>query len=276
MTIPMTDSNLTAQNTETNPIQLATDLVVGGKYLILMPGPCSVETYEQTYAVAQAIHKVGGRVIRGGAFKPRTSPYAFQGLGEEGLKILRGIADEFNLLVITEALSVEQLPMVAEYADILQIGSRNMQHFPLLWAVGESDKPVLLKRGFMSTIDEWLLAAEHIANKGNEQIMLCERGIRSFDSATRNVLDTSAISLVKQTSPFPVIADPSHATGRADLVLPAARAAVAAGADGLLVEFHPNPVEALSDADQALPVDSLPQFVDEVKRIAGAMGRGVV
>lgn len=271
----MTDSELTIHNTETNPIELAPDLVVGGKDVILMPGPCSVETYEQTHAVAQAIHKIGGRIMRGGAFKPRTSPYAFQGLGEEGLKILSAVANEFDLLVVTEALSVEHLPMVMEYADILQIGSRNMQHFPLLWAVGETEKPVLLKRGFMSTIDEWLLAAEHIANKGNERIMLCERGIRSFDPATRNVLDTSAISLVKQTSPFPVIADPSHATGRADLVLPAARAAVAAGADGLLVEFHPNPAEALSDADQALPLEAMPQFVNEVTRIAGALGRGV-
>lgn len=275
MTLPMTDSELTIHNTETNPIELAPDLVVGGKDVILMPGPCSVETYEQTHAVAQAIHKIGGRIMRGGAFKPRTSPYAFQGLGEEGLKILSAVANEFDLLVVTEALSVEHLPMVMEYADILQIGSRNMQHFPLLWAVGETEKPVLLKRGFMSTIDEWLLAAEHIANKGNERIMLCERGIRSFDPATRNVLDTSAISLVKQTSPFPVIADPSHATGRADLVLPAARAAVAAGADGLLVEFHPNPAEALSDADQALPLEAMPQFVNEVTRIAGALGRGV-
>lgn len=283
MTITMTDTDLTIDNKgfhpfgsqQTNPIELAPDLVVGGKDVILMSGPCSVETYEQTHAVAQAIHKAGGRVMRGGAFKPRTSPYAFQGLGEEGLKILRSVADEFGLLVITEALSVEHLPLVAEYADILQIGSRNMQHFPLLWAVGKMTKPVLLKRGFMSIIDEWLLAAEHIANKGNERIMLCERGIRGFDPATRNVLDTSAISLVKQTSPFPVIADPSHATGRADLVLPAARAAVAAGADGLLVEFHPNPAEALSDADQALPVDAMPQFVDEVAKIAGALGRGV-
>jgi 3-deoxy-7-phosphoheptulonate synthase len=193
-----------------------------------------------------------------------------------GLKILRAVADEFGLLVITEALGVEHVPLVAEYADIIQIGSRNMQHYPLLWAVGETHKPVLLKRGFMSTVKEWLLATEHISRGGNEQIMLCERGIRSFDPATRNVLDTNAIALAKQLSPYPVIGDPSHATGRADLVLPAARAAVAAGADGLLVEIHPHPHQALSDADQALPLSMLPGLVDEVGRVARAVGRALV
>lgn len=257
----------------TQPVMLAPDLSIGGEDVILMAGPCSVESYEQTRAVAQAVAAVGGRVLRGGAFKPRTSPHTFRGLGVEGLQILRSVADEFGLLVISEALGVEHIPVVMQYADIIQIGSRNMQHYPLLWAAGEIDKPVLLKRGFMSTIEEWLMAAEHIATRGNERIILCERGIRSFDPATRNVLDTTAITLAKQLSPYPVIGDPSHAAGRADLVIPAARAAVAAGADGLIVEFHPNPAEALSDKEQALPLEALPVLVDQVGRIAAALGR---
>jgi 3-deoxy-7-phosphoheptulonate synthase len=257
----------------TRPVTIGPDVVVGGRALVLMSGPCSVESYAQAYAVAQAVARAGGRVLRGGAFKPRTSPHSFQGLGLEGLRILRAVADEFNLLVVTEALGVEQLPLVAEYADIIQIGSRNMQHYPLLWAAGETTRPVLLKRGFMSTISEWLLAAEHVASRGNERIILCERGIRSFDPATRNVLDVAAIGVAKQLSPYPVIADPSHATGRAELVLPAARAAVAAGADGLLVEFHPNPAEALSDAEQALSIVTLPHFIGELRRVAHAVDR---
>ncbi|NQU31199.1 MAG: bifunctional 3-deoxy-7-phosphoheptulonate synthase/chorismate mutase, partial [Anaerolineae bacterium] len=238
--------------------------------------PCSVESYEQTRASAKALHAQGLKILRGGAFKPRTSPHSFQGLGVEGLEILRAVADEFDLLVITEAISVEQIPKVVEYADIIQIGSRNMQNYPLLWAVGDCDKPVMLKRGFMSTIAEWMASVEHITSRGNEKIILCERGIRTFETATRNTLDTSAISLLKQTTPFPVIGDPSHATGRADLVLPAARAAMAAGADGLIVEFHPNPVEALSDADQALPLESLGDFTDEIRNLAKIFGRNVI
>ena len=203
----------------TNPVEIAPGLAVGGRDVVLMTGPCSVESYEQTRLVAKEVARLGGRVLRGGAFKPRTSPYAFQGLGVEGLEILRAVADEFDLLIVTEALGVEQLPDVVEYADIIQIGSRNMQHFPLLWAAGEQEKPVLLKRGFMSTIDEWLKAAEHISSRGNERIILCERGIRTFETATRNTLDVNAIALIKQTTSFPIVADPSHATGRADLVL---------------------------------------------------------
>ena len=256
-------------------MQLAPDLAVGGNSVIMMLGPCSVESYEQTRAVAEAVAAVGGRILRGGAYKPRTSPHSFQGLGIEGLKILREVADEFGLLVVSEALGVEELVHVNEYADIIQIGSRNMQHYPLLWAAGELNKPVLLKRGFMATIEEWLMAAEHIASRGNERIILCERGIRSFDHAIRNVLDTNAIALAKQLSSYPVIGDPSHATGHAELVLPAARSAVAAGADGLIVEFHPNPPEAFSDKEQALPVDAMPYFVDQVGRIAAAMGRTI-
>jgi len=246
----------------TRPVRIAPDLEVGGEAVVLMAGPCSVESYEQTRATAEAVRLAGGRVLRGGAFKPRTSPHSFAGLGLEGLKILRAVADELSMIVVSEALGV-------------QIGSRNMQHYPLLWAVGELSQPVLLKRGFMSTIDEWLHAAEHIAVHGNDRIILCERGIRAFDPATRNVLDTSAIALVKQISPYPVIADPSHATGRAGLVLAAARASVAAGADGLLVECHPDPASALSDAEQALPLDALPALFEQAGRVAAAVGRGL-
>lgn len=259
----------------TQTVTLADDLVIGAREIVLMAGPCSVESYSQTRAVAAAVAAVGGRILRGGAFKPRTSPHSFQGLGREGLEILRSVADEFGLLTITEALGVEQLPLVVDYADIIQIGSRNMQHYPLLWAAGETDKPILLKRGFMSTVDEWLRAVEHITSRGNERIILCERGIRTFEPATRNTLDTNAIALAKLLAPFPVIADPSHATGRADLVSAAGRAAVAAGADGLLVEFHPNPAEALSDAEQALPLNRLASFRDEMRRVANALGRDI-
>lgn len=261
------------QKNQTKPVQVGKKIEVGGHKIILMAGPCSVEDYQQTRTIAQMLHQSGGRVLRGGAFKPRTSPHTFQGLGLEGLKILREVAHEFGLLVVTEALAVDHIPLVVEYADIIQIGSRNMQHFPLLWAAGETKMPVLLKRGFMSTVDEWLQAAEHIISRGNENIILCERGIRSFDSATRNTLDTNAIALIKQISSFPILGDPSHGTGRADLVLPAARAAIAAGADGLLVEFHPNPSEALSDAHQALPLSSLESFIQATRKIALAMNR---
>jgi 3-deoxy-7-phosphoheptulonate synthase len=261
---------------KTRPVEIGPGLNVGGLEVVLMAGPCSVESYEQMRAAAEAVYRVGGRVLRGGAFKPRSSPHSFQGLGLAGLKLLRAVADEFGLLVISEALGVEHVGPVAEYADIIQIGSRNMQHFPLLWAVGETEKPVVLKRGFMNTAQEWLLAAEHIATRGNERIILCERGIRTFETATRNTLDTNAIALVKQSSSFPVIGDPSHATGRTDLVIPAARAAIAAGADGLLVEIHPNPAQALSDGEQSLPLAMLPRLVDEARRIALAMGRGLV
>jgi len=257
-------------------VSIAPDLVLGGEAILLMVGPCSVESYAQTRSVAEAVTRAGIRVLRGGAFKPRTSPHSFQGMGKEGLEILRDVADEFGLLVITEALAVAQIPLVAEYADIIQLGSRNMQHYPLLWAAGETKKPILLKRGFMSTVVEWLGAAEHIASRGNEQIILCERGIRTFETSSRNTLDTNSIALLKLLNHYPVIADPSHATGRADLVLPAARAAVAAGADGLLVEFHPEPEQALSDGRQSLPLTKLREFKDEVSHLAAAVGRSVI
>jgi 3-deoxy-7-phosphoheptulonate synthase len=274
--VVMVEERRPALFAETRPVQIGPDLSVGGREIVLMTGPCSVESYDQTRAAGEAIARAGGRVLRGGAFKPRTSPYLFQGLGRKGLEILRAVADEFDLLVITEALAVENIPLVCEYADIIQIGSRNMQHFPLLWAAGETEKPVLLKRGYMATVHEWLAAAEHIASRGNERIILCERGIRTFETATRNTLDTNAIALVKRETHFPVIGDPSHATGRADLVLPAALAAVAAGADGLLVEFHPHPTEALSDKEQALPLSELGRFRETVGRVASALGRDLI
>lgn len=257
-------------------VEIGVDLVAGSSQVIMMAGPCSVEGFDQLRETAHAIQASGGRVIRGGVFKPRTSPHAFQGLGLPGLIMLRTVADEFGLQVISEALAVEQVELVAEYVDVIQIGSRNMQHFPLLWKVGELDKPVLLKRGFMSTVEEWLMAAEHISSRGNQRIILCERGIRTFETATRNTLDTNAIALVKQISPYPVFADPSHATGRSELVVPAAKAAVAAGADGLLVEFHPHPQEALSDGRQSLPTGSLQSFYDQVRPIAQAVNRQLI
>ncbi len=269
----MQNGTMVSDKFRTRPVEIGLGVAVGGDRIVLMAGPCSVESYEQTWQVAAELARSGIQVLRGGAFKPRTSPHSFQGLGLEGLKILRSVADEHNLMVITEALGVEHVPAVVEFADIIQVGSRNMQHFPLLWAVGETDKPVLLKRGFMSTIQEWLSAAEHIASRGNERILLCERGIRSFETATRNTLDTNAIALLKAETSFPVIGDPSHATGRRDLVIPAARAALAAGADGLLVEVHPDPSSALSDGDQALPVQAIPDLIQAVERIAAAMDR---
>lgn len=256
-------------------VPVAEDVALGGDQVIMMAGPCSVESYGQMRAAAEAVTREGIRILRGGAFKPRTSPDSFQGLGQQGLAILRDVADEFGLLVVTEALAVADVPMICDYADILQIGSRNMQHFPLLWSVGETEKPILLKRGFMSTIDEWLRAADHIASRGNNRIILCERGIRTFETASRNTLDVNGIALAKSMGPYPVIADPSHATGRADLVLPAARAAIAAGADGLLVEFHPDPELAWSDGQQSLPLSMLPQFMDEVGQVARAVGRSL-
>ncbi|GAB4548264.1 MAG: 3-deoxy-7-phosphoheptulonate synthase [Anaerolineales bacterium] len=250
-------------------------LEVNAKDILLVAGPCAVESYEQTYVIAKAMNALGLRALRGGAFKPRTSPRSFQGLGEEGLKILRAIADEFQMKVVTEALGVEQLPLVAQYSDVIQIGSRNMQHFPLLWAAGEQPKPVVLKRGFMSTIPEWLAAAEHIESRGNRNIIMCERGIRGFDQTTRNVLDVGAIAYVKAHTDYLILADPSHATGRAELVTAASRAALAAGADGLMVEVHPHPEQALSDGEQSLPLEELPKFVEEMKIIAAAMKRRI-
>ncbi len=247
--------------------------IVGGNQVIIMAGPCAVESREQLMETAAAVKEAGAKVLRGGAFKPRTSPYSFQGLGLKGLELLREAREELGLPVITEVMSPQEVTLVAQYADILQIGSRNMQNFALLHAVGEVQKPVLLKRGLMSTIEELIMAAEYILSHGNTRVMLCERGIRTFEPATRNTFDINAIPLLKSLTHLPVIADPSHGTGKWDLVAPVALAATAAGADGLIVEVHPNPAKALSDGAQSLKPDKFAQMVKQVRQIAEAVGR---
>ncbi len=247
--------------------------VFGGRELMVIAGPCAVESREQLFAAAQRIAAAGAKVLRGGAFKPRTSPYSFQGLGEKGLQLLAEAAQLTGLAVVTEVLDEPSLEMALEYVDIVQVGARNMQNFRLLQSVGRCNKPVLLKRGFSATIDEWLMAAEYILSEGNEQVILCERGIRTFENATRNTLDLSAVSLVKELSHLPVIVDPSHATGNRKLVLPMSRAAVAAGADGLIVEVHPDPARALCDGPQSLSTEDFQQMMGELQGIAAAMGR---
>jgi len=228
------------------------DLEIGGGEFVTMAGPCSVETEFQLMATANHVRRAGARILRGGAFKPRSSPYAFQGLGLEGLKMLARARQESGLAIVTEVMSEEHVPMVAEYADILQIGSRNMENFSLLEAAARSGRPVLLKRGMVATVAEWLRSAQVILDNGNPNVILCERGIRTFETATRNTFDVAAIALLKQVSHLPVIADPSHAAGHSELVPPLARIAVAAGADGVIVEVHPNPAKAWSDGDQSL------------------------
>lgn len=248
-------------------------LSVGGNGLIVMAGPCAVESEEQILTTAKAVRDAGASMLRGGAFKPRTSPYSFQGMGEEGLKLLALARSETGLPVVTEVMDTAHVELVAEYADMLQIGARNMQNFPLLKEVGGSGRPVLLKRGLSATIEEWLMAAEYIISAGNPNVILCERGIRTFETATRNTLDISAVTVVKQLSHLPVIVDPSHATGRWDYVTPMARAAVAAGADGLMIEVHPAPEQAVSDGPQSLKPHKFEQLMHEVSAIAAAMGR---
>lgn len=248
---------------------------IGGKEITLMIGPCAVETEEQTRLCAQAAKKVGAKILRGGAFKPRTNPYAFEGLKEEGLKILRAVGDEFDMAVITEVMDLRTIDMVYKYTDIFQIGTRNMQNFDLLKEVGKSNKPVLLKRGMSSTIKEFLLAAEYILANGNHEVILCERGIRTFEPDTRNTLALDTVPLVKELSHLPIIVDPSHATGKKRLVAPMSKAAIAAGADGLMIDIHPNPKEALCDGDQALLPEELFAMMEEVKKIAEAVGRSI-
>ena len=225
---------------------------IGGGHFVKMAGPCAVESKEQIFAAAEIVKKYGGQILRGGAYKPRTNPYTFQGLGEEGLKLMRQAADHYDLQMVTEVMDVETLPKVTHYADILQIGARNMQNYRLLEAVGKQNKPVLLKRGLSATIDEWLSAAEYIAVNGNQNIILVERGIRTFETATRNTFDINAIPVIKEKSHYPIIIDPSHGTGKASYVPAITYAGVAAGADGFIIEVHPNPCEALSDGDQSL------------------------
>jgi 3-deoxy-7-phosphoheptulonate synthase len=251
------------------------DVAIGGDTVVVMAGPCSVETPEQIETIATTVKKAGAKILRGGAFKPRTSPYSFQGLGEPGLKILRRAADKVGLLVVSEVMEVAQVPLVAEYVDILQVGARNMQNFNLLRELGKIRKPVLLKRGMAATIEELLMAAEYLMAGGNYQVILCERGIRTFENATRNTLDISAIPVVKKLSHLPIVVDPSHGTGRRDKVAPMARAAVAAGADGLLIEVHHDPDNALSDGAQSLFPEQFAALMKELHLIARVIGRKV-
>jgi len=251
----------------------AGDVEIGGSRVVVMACPCSVESREQVMRIAERVARAGARVIRGGAFKPRTSPYTFQGLGEEGLRWLREAADQHGLLVVSEVMDQTQIPLVAAYADILQVGARNMQNFNLLREVGRQAKPVLLKRGISATIEELLLSAEYILVEGNYDVILCERGIRTFETSTRNTMDLAAIPVVKKLSHLPIIADPSHGTGRRDKVLPMARAAVAAGADGLLIEVHHDPDHALSDGAQSLWPEQFEELMGQLRIIAQAVGR---
>jgi len=246
---------------------------VGGGRPVVMAGPCSIETHDQLWAAARGVRAAGAHILRGGAFKPRSSPYSFQGLGLEGLKLLREAGDEFGMPVITELLSERDVEAVAQYSDVLQIGARNTQNFVLLSEAGKTGKPVMLKRALAGTIEEWLLAAEYILSTGNQQVILCERGIRTFETATRNTMDLNAIALVKRLSHLPVISDPSHGTGRWYLVKPLALASLAVGADGLMIEVHPNPDHALSDGAQSLTPDNFAEMMREVSALASALGR---
>ena len=252
------------------------DVRIGGDEVIVMAGPCSAETEEQVEACAAAVKNAGAKVLRGGAFKPRSSPYSFQGLGDEGLRMLRAAADRHNLLLVSEIMDLSQLALIEKYSHILQVGARNMQNFTLLRELGHATRtPVLLKRGISATIEEWLLSAEYILAGGNMNVMLCERGIRTFESYTRNTFDISAIPVVQQLSHLPVLADPSHGTGRRDKVTPMARAAVAAGADGLIIEVHHDPDHARSDGAQSLFPAQFDRLMAELRIIAPAIGRSI-
>lgn len=251
------------------------DVAIGGREVVLMAGPCGVESEEQIHVVAEHVAKAGAKVLRGGAFKPRSSPYSFQGLGGEGLRYLRAAADAHGLKTISEVMESSQLELMSEYVDIFQVGARNMQNFALLKALGRQRKPVLLKRGLSATIEEWLMSAEYIMAGGNHSVILCERGIRTFEQHSRNTFDISAFPIVKKLSHLPVVGDPSHAIGIRDKVAPLARAAVAAGADGLLIEVHQNPEEALSDGPQSLFPEQFETLVEQLRQIAPACGRSV-
>ncbi|MDZ7375985.1 MAG: 3-deoxy-7-phosphoheptulonate synthase [candidate division KSB1 bacterium] len=250
-------------------------LELGGDRIVVMAGPCSIESKEQIYTIAEQVAKAGATILRGGAFKPRTSPYAYQGIGIEGLKLMRQAADAFDLQIVSEILEPSQIDPMYEYVDIYQVGARNMQNFALLKALSTVDKPVLLKRGMAATIEEFLMAAEYIMSGGNYQVILCERGIRTFEKYTRNTLDISAIPIVKKLSHLPIIADPSHGTGKREFVAPMARAAVASGADGLIIEVHHQPDKAMSDGPQSLFPDQFQRLMEELKVIAWAIGRTV-
>lgn len=248
---------------------------IGGEHLTVMAGPCAVESEDQLKEAARCVREGGAQFLRGGAFKPRTSPYDFQGLAEKGLKMLREAADENGLKVVTEIVDKDDMELIGTYADVYQVGARNMQNFQLLKALGKAKKPVMLKRGLSSTISEWLNAAEYIAAGGNENIIFCERGIRTYETFTRNTLDLSAVAAVKELSHLPIIVDPSHGTGRWQMVRPMARAAIAAGADGLIIEVHPHPEVALSDGNQSLTPQNFNHLMEEVKQIGALMGKAL-
>jgi 3-deoxy-7-phosphoheptulonate synthase len=256
-------------------IELAHGVQIGGDQVVVMAGPCSVESRSQLFTVAEQVAKAGARVLRGGAFKPRSSPYSFQGMGEEGLKLLREAGDQFKLLVISEVMEISQIALMLPYIDIFQVGARNMQNFNLLRELGKVNKPVLLKRGIAATLEELLLSAEYIMAGGNYEVILCERGIRTFETYTRNTLDVSAIPIIKKLSHLPMTSDPSHGTGLRDKVPPMARASLAAGADALLIEVHHDPDKALSDGAQSLFPDQFAKLMDELRMIAPAVGRKV-
>jgi 3-deoxy-7-phosphoheptulonate synthase len=249
------------------------NIIFGGKKLVVIAGPCAVESREQLLEAAVQVSRAGAGLLRGGAFKPRTSPYSFQGLQNEGLRLLAEASAETGLPTVTEVIDEASLDLALDFVDMVQIGARNMQNFSLLRMAGRSGKPVILKRGLSATVDEWLMAAEYVVSEGNSQVVLCERGIRTFENATRNTLDLSAVPLVKSLSHLPVIVDPSHATGTRSLVAPMSRAAVAAGADGLLIEVHPEPARALSDGPQSLPPAEFSVLMREIRAVAAAVGR---
>jgi 3-deoxy-7-phosphoheptulonate synthase len=256
-------------------LELGKGVVIGGTEVVVAAGPCAVESAEQINSVAASVARAGARLLRGGAFKPRSSPYSFQGLGEEGLKLMRAAADKNGLLVVSEVMDPSQMEVMLPYVDVMQVGARNMQNYHLLRGLGETQKPVLLKRGMSATLEELLLSAEYIMSGGNYNVILCERGIRTFETYTRNTLDIAAIPVVKQLSHLPMMADPSHGTGRRDKVAAMARASVAAGADGLIIEVHPDPERALSDGVQSLYPDQFAQMMDQVRAIAPAVGRRI-
>jgi len=258
---------------EPSQIRVNEEVVVGGEEIVVFAGPCSVETPEQMREVGRAVHAAGAQVLRGGAFKPRSSPYSFQGLAEEGLKIMREVADEVGMPMVTEVMNPREIDLVARYTDILQIGTRNVQNFSLLKEVGQTRLPVFLKRGLATTVKEFLMSAEYILAGGNQQVMLCERGIRTFENATRNTLDISAVPVLKERTHLPVIIDPSHATGYWQYVAPMAKAAVAAGADGLMIEVHNDPEHALSDGPQSLKPERFAKLMDELRALAKVCGR---
>lgn len=256
-------------------IKLYNGFEIGSKKITVIAGPCAVESKKQLFKTSISLKNSGVSVLRGGAFKPRTSPYSFQGLEKKGLKLLAKIREETGLPIVTEVLSPEDVNLVVNYADILQIGTRSMQNYPLLKKVGKTNKPVLLKRGMSATIEEFLLSAEYIISNGNSKVIMCERGIRTFEKMTRNTLDLSIVPIVKRLSHLPIIVDPSHATGKRELILPMARAAIAAGADGIMVEVHPNPEKALVDGNQSLRLDDFSKLMYELVPVARAVGRDV-